>query len=350
MRRLPIYFLVDVSESMVGEPIEQVQNGMRTIIQELRVDPYALETAFVSVIAFAGKATSLSPLTELYKFYPPTFPVGGGTSLGAAMNFLMDDLDKSIQKTTLEAKGDWKPIIFLFTDGTPTDDYTAAFARWNAHYRKGCNLIAISIGDNVNTQMLGQISDNVLRLKDTDAESFTQFFKWVTASIKATSVSVTDYSNDEVQLAPTHGINLEKVDTTKACKIDENFVVLLGKCQNTKKNYLVKYAKRLSRVEMEGVGGVDTRLFKLVGAYPIDGETYMKLSEEGATNRSINTTEMRGVPTCPCCGNQLGVVVCECGNIFCVGEDMHSSCPWCGLEGTLGSTGEGGVDVRRGRG
>ena len=56
-------------------------------------------------------------------------------------------------------------------------------------------------------------------------------------------------------ITPTHGINLEKVDTTKACKIDENFVVLLGKCQNTKKNYLVKYAKRLSRVEMEGVGG-----------------------------------------------------------------------------------------------
>ena len=65
MKHCYIYFLVDVSESMVGEPIEQVQNGMRTIIQELRVDPYALETAFVSVIAFAGKATSLSPLTEL---------------------------------------------------------------------------------------------------------------------------------------------------------------------------------------------------------------------------------------------------------------------------------------------
>ena len=90
MRRLPIYFLVDVSESMVGEPIEQIQNGMRTIIQELRVDPYALETAFVSVVAFAGKATSLSPLTELYKFYPPIFPIGGGTSLGAALNYLME--------------------------------------------------------------------------------------------------------------------------------------------------------------------------------------------------------------------------------------------------------------------
>lgn len=104
MRRLPIYFLVDVSESMVGEPIQQVQDGMRMIVQELRTDPYALETAYISVIAFAGKAKSVAPLTELYKFYPPTFPIGGGTSLGAALNFLMDDMDKSLVKTTLEKK------------------------------------------------------------------------------------------------------------------------------------------------------------------------------------------------------------------------------------------------------
>ena len=63
MRRLPVYFLIDVSESMVGQPIEEVQNGMRTIIQELRVDPYALETVFVSILAFAGKAKTLSELT-----------------------------------------------------------------------------------------------------------------------------------------------------------------------------------------------------------------------------------------------------------------------------------------------
>lgn len=68
MRRLPVYFLVDVSESMVGAPIQQVQDGMRMIVQELRTDPYALETAYISVIAFAGKAKCVSPLTELYKF------------------------------------------------------------------------------------------------------------------------------------------------------------------------------------------------------------------------------------------------------------------------------------------
>ena len=119
MRRLPVYFLVDVSESMVGEPIQQVENGMRQIVQELRTDPYALETAFISVIAFAGKAKSLSPLTELYKFYPPTFPIGGGTSLGAALDFLMDDIDRNVVKTTEERKGN-QSYSFLQTEHQPT--------------------------------------------------------------------------------------------------------------------------------------------------------------------------------------------------------------------------------------
>lgn len=101
--------------------------------------------------------------------------------------------------------------------------------------------------------MLGQISDNVLRLNNTDEISFKSFFKWVTASIKATSVSVTDMGDDEVKLAPTSGINLEKVDTSKPCIIDENFVVLVGKCSNTKKTYLCKICKTNGRVQGHGL-------------------------------------------------------------------------------------------------
>lgn len=78
----------------------------------------------------------------------------------------------------------------------------------------------------------------MLRLNDTGEQSFKAFFKWVTASIKSTSVSVTDMGTDEIQLASTSGIDLEKVDTTKDCTVDENFVVLLGKCSNTKRNIL----------------------------------------------------------------------------------------------------------------
>lgn len=348
MRRLPIYFLVDVSESMIGTPIEQVQSGMATIINELRQDPYALETAYVSVIAFAGKAKLLSPLQELYKFYPPKFPIGGGTSLGTALDFLMDEMNHSLQKTTAEIKGDWKPIIFLFTDGNPTDSVDKAFARWNSTYRGNSNLIIVSIGDNVNTQLMGRISDNVLRLTDTNTQSYKEFFKWVTASIKSSSVSVSDAGDDNVKLAPTDGIHLEKVDTSKASVIDENFAVLLGKCQTTKKPYLIKYAKRLESSIV--VPEEFVRYYKLVGAYAIEEDSYQKLSESGGKQQRINTTEMLGQPTCPCCGNQFGLVICECGNIFCVGEEANSKCPWCGLEGELTSVGSGGTDINRARG
>lgn len=351
MRRLPIYFLIDVSESMAGEPIKEVENGMRQIVQELRTDPYALETAFISVIAFAGRAETLVPLTELYKFYPPVFPIGGGTSLGAALDYLMDDLDKTIVKTTHEAKGDWKPIIFLFTDGTPTDHPETAFARWNAHYRHSANIVAISIGNNVNTSLLGRITDNVLRLGQTDEQTFKAFFKWVTASIKATSVSVCDAGVDEVQLAPTgSGINLEKVDASEDCPVDENFVVLQSRCSETRKLYLIKYAKRLQEIGgLEGTG-ISEASFKLVGAYPIDEAAYERLSD-GASDRRINSTELIGVPACPCCGNQVGAIICNsCGKLTCCDGD-HVVCPWCGAEGWMNHGGQpGGFDIGRGKG
>ncbi|MBP5455558.1 MAG: VWA domain-containing protein [Paludibacteraceae bacterium] len=346
MRRLPIYFLIDVSESMVGEPIKQVEDGMRTIIQELRTDPYALETVFVSVVAFAGRAKSLSPLTELYKFYPPKFPIGGGTALGTALNYLMDDMERSVQKTTLEVKGDWKPIIFLFTDGTPTDDPTSAIEKWQRHYKTKCHMVCISIGDNADTNLLGKLSENVLRLNGTDEYSFKAFFKWVTASIKTSSVSVSDMGVDELKLAPLNGISLEKVDTERRSVVDENFVVLHGRCSNTRNRYLIKFAKRVGASDF--LPNFSVLKYRLVGAYPIEEASFESLSD-GLSNRNINTNDLMGVPTCPCCGNQYGLVVCECGNIMC-SDGRTCSCPWCGMEGTLGDIQDGGMDITRGRG
>ena len=49
----------------------------------------------------------LSPLTELYKFYPPQFPVGGGTSLDTALDCLMNDIDKSVKKDVYKRQVNW---------------------------------------------------------------------------------------------------------------------------------------------------------------------------------------------------------------------------------------------------
>ena len=85
MRRLPVFFVLDCSESMIGENLKKMTDGLQMIVGDLRKDPHALETAWVSVIAFAGVARTIVPLHEIASFYPPRLPVGGGTSLGAAL-------------------------------------------------------------------------------------------------------------------------------------------------------------------------------------------------------------------------------------------------------------------------
>ncbi len=344
MRRLPIYFLIDVSESMIGEPIENVQKGLRSIIQELRTDPYALETAFISVIAFAGKPMEMSGLTELYMFYPPILNIGGGTAIGRALEFLMDKLDSDVKRTTIQEKGDWKPIVFLFTDGTPTDDTSKAFERWNNYYRQHANIIVISIGDNFNPAIFSAITENVVRFNPNDEVSYKAFFKWVSDSIKTTSVSLSEIGTDSFKLAPIDGKTIEKVDTASTCNVDENFAVILGKCSLTRRPYLIKFAKRASSVkELPGFNPID---FKLVGAYPIDESSYSALTDSGVKQRQINVGELVGSPICPCCGNQYAMVRCTCGNMFCVGDDLKASCPWCGMNGTMEFTSEN-FDINR---
>lgn len=346
MRRLPIYFLIDVSESMVGEPIKHVQAGMEAIVKELRTDPYALETVYLSIIAFAGRAKKLSSMEELYNFYPPKLPVGGGTALGNAMNFLMNDIDTSIVRTTADHKGDWKPIVFLFTDGAPTDDTSAAFMRWNEKYRRGTNLIAISIGDNVDTSVLNKITENVLQLKDTDEVSFKNFFKWVTASIKTTSVSVSDLNNDELKLAPFSDDFLTKIESemNRPTFVDENFAIILGKCQTTLQPYLLKYQKRIDKNDFSNFTGMGSRFFKFVGAYPVENSYFEMV--DGYANGSIagnkiNTNELVGFPSCPCCGNGIALGLCMCGCIMCVGNESVSKCPWCGVSASFHTTSDG---------
>jgi uncharacterized protein YegL len=333
---------------MAGDPIEQVQDGMATIIRELRTDPYSLETVYISIITFAGKAKKLTPLTELYNFYPPRLSIGGGTSLGNALSFLMNDINASVQKTTLDAKGDWKPIIFLFTDGNPTDEYAQAFDRWNRKYRGSNSLIVVSIGDNTDLSIAGKISDNVLMLKTTDAESFKHFFKWVTASIKTNSLSVSETSSDDLQLAPIREESLTKIDLEKVkpVKIDDNFVVILAKCQTTNRHYLIKYHKQT--IPSETLPDFSVLTYRLTGTFPLD-ETYFELSDGKQAVGKINTESLYGFPTCPCCGNQYGFASCACGGIHCADNNPTQTCPWCGQTAEYG-LGGGGLDISRTRG
>lgn len=350
MIRLPIYFLIDISESMVGEPIQQVEEGLATIIQTLKTDPNELETVWVSIIVFAGQPKTIVPLQELINFYPPKFPIGSGTSLSKGIGHLMFELRKNIIKTTAEVKGDWKPVVFLFTDGVPTDDTKTAISEWKQNWQRTANLVAISFGDETDTSLLSELTENVLHFKNTDANSYKQFFRWITDSIKISSVSVENNSTG-FELAKLDGDTISKIDLTKSSTtktyVDDNFVVLSAKCQNIKRPYLIKYKKKISASNFGGLE-LGTLSYRLVGAFQVDN-SYYELSDNSNESFKVNTDELIGAPTCPCCGNQFAFAVCSCGKLHCIGDEEISTCPWCGNQGRY-SAGEGGFDITRTQG
>jgi hypothetical protein len=119
-----------------------------------------------------------------------------------------------------------------------------------------------------------------LHFKNTDATAYKQFFKWVTDSIKTSSVSVENNSTG-FELAKLDGDTISKIDLTKPKNtepiVDNNFVVLAAKCQNTKRPYLNKIQKRIASNNFGGLE-LDTLSYRLVGAFQVDN-TYFELSE-----------------------------------------------------------------------
>lgn len=188
MRRLPVYLVLDVSGSMHGEPIEAVRNGMQILASTLRTDPYALETAYLSVITFDSEARQVVPLTELVAFQPPQIEAGSTTSLGKALTVTRECIEREVQKTTPEAKGDWKPLVFLMTDGAPTDDWQKGLDEFRK--AKVGMVIGCAAGPGADTSILKQITENVVSLDTADSSTIGAFFKWVSASISTSSKKV----------------------------------------------------------------------------------------------------------------------------------------------------------------
>lgn len=195
MRRLPVYLMLDTSGSMHGEPIEAVKNGLQLLVSTLNQDPYALETAYLSVITFNDHAQQITPLTELTAFQQPRLDAGGPTALGEALLLLCERVDAEVTKTTYETKGDWKPLVFIMTDGVPTDDIARGLEELKK--RKFGIVVACAAGQNADTDLLKQITECVVQLDTADGSTIKAFFKWVSASVSAGSVKV-ENSGEEI--------------------------------------------------------------------------------------------------------------------------------------------------------
>lgn len=197
-RRLPVYLIIDTSGSMTGEPIEAIKNGLSTLVTALRSDPHALETAFLSVITFDSGARQVVPLTDLASFQEPSFTAQGSTSLGEALTLVSKSIDNDVKKSGPDQKGDWKPLVFIMTDGQPTDDWQKGLNKFKSS--KTGMVVACAAGSGADTTLLKQITENVVMLDTADKATISAYFKWVSSSITMSSIKLEKNNSETTSL------------------------------------------------------------------------------------------------------------------------------------------------------
>ena len=190
-RRLLAYFLLDTSGSMRGEPIQALNNGFNGLINMLRMDPQAMDSLYVSVTTYDKDVQNIIPLIDLASFQQVEIicPDSGPTHTGLGLETICNLVQKELIRGTDDHKGDWKPLLFIFTDGKPSD-----LQKYREFIPKVKSLdfgiiVGCAAGPRAEVSFLQELTDNVIKLDTTDANTLSTFFKWVSSSIEMGSKS-----------------------------------------------------------------------------------------------------------------------------------------------------------------
>lgn len=184
--RCPCLLLLDVSGSMRGQPIRELNEGLALFRDELYADSLAAKRVEVGIVTF-GPVQVLSDFTGVQSWVPPTLTAQGDTPMGAAIEqglALLRD-----RKEIYKANGIsyYRPWVFLITDGGPTDAWANAAAQVKqGEADKAFSFFAIGVQD-ANMQVLSQMATrSPLALKEL---RFRDLFAWLSASLSSVSRS-----------------------------------------------------------------------------------------------------------------------------------------------------------------
>ena len=197
--RCPCLLLLDISGSMNGRPIDELNAGLATFRDELAADALAVKRVEVGIVTF-GPVNVESPFTGAATFYPPSLQVQGDTPMGAAITQALNMVEDRKRDYRANGVSYYRPWIFLITDGAPTDAWqAAASAVREGEASKKFAFFAIGVkGANMDT--LRQIS--VREPLSLDGLKFRELFSWLSSSLRSVSRST---PGTEVQLEAPKG-------------------------------------------------------------------------------------------------------------------------------------------------
>jgi uncharacterized protein YegL len=167
---------------MRGDPIASVELGIKAWHTDVLCDPSMIEEAAVSLITFGGIAKQASKLTDVMEFQVPPLTAGGSPCLGAALEVLTEAINVEVMKGTCNTKGDWKPMVFVFTAGAPDEIWKPAAHELKRRYNP--NILVFLTGSVADRDSLRDLTEYFFYLNEVRPGFFGQFFKWVSSSAK----------------------------------------------------------------------------------------------------------------------------------------------------------------------
>lgn len=193
--RCPSVLILDVSGSMGGARIAELNAGLQVYRDELAADSLAAKRVEVAVLTFGGTVELTNDFCTASSFVAPTLTARGDTPMGAAINQGLDLLAARKQLYKTNGIAFYRPWIFLITDGGPTDEWqTAAQRVREGESKKSFSFFAVGVQE-ARMDVLTQIaSREPLRL---DGLRFRDLFQWLSNSQQSVSKST---PGDEVPL------------------------------------------------------------------------------------------------------------------------------------------------------
>jgi uncharacterized protein YegL len=184
--RCPCLLLLDVSGSMQGKPLEELNAGLAAFREELAADALAMKRVEVGIVTFGPVQTALS-FQGASTFYPPTLVAQADTPMGAAIKQGLELVRQRKDEYRANGISYYRPWIFLITDGGPTDEWqSAAAAVREGEASKAFAFFAIGV-QGANMDILKQLSvREPLRL---DGLRFRDLFSWLSSSLRSVSRS-----------------------------------------------------------------------------------------------------------------------------------------------------------------
>jgi uncharacterized protein YegL len=198
--RVACVLLLDVSGSMNGRPIEELNAALVTFKDTLAADTLASKRAEVAIITFGGAVEVAQDFVTAEHFAPPILQARGDTPMGQAINQGIDLVSERKQVYKRNGIAYYRPWIFLITDGGPTDSWQSAANRVRqGEGDKSFAFFAVGV-ENANMDTLKAMSvRDPLKLRGLQ---FRDLFLWLSQSMQSVSRSSLD---DKISLPQPSG-------------------------------------------------------------------------------------------------------------------------------------------------